>query len=106
MSITNDTKILKSLLNYQFFDENKNRLKATLFDDEVADVFQVLKEAHKKYSHDLTETDLFELWKKKYPVATRSEIDSMKELITSIQTEDPISFDIASDVIEDLWKER
>ena len=47
MSITNDTKILKSLLNYQFFDENKNRLKATLFDDEVADVFQVLKKPTK-----------------------------------------------------------
>jgi archaellum biogenesis ATPase FlaH len=104
MSITDDTKILKSLLNYQFFDENKNRLKATLFDDEVADVFQVLKEAHGKYAHDLSETDLFELWKKKYPVATRSEIDSMKDLIGSIQNVDPISFDIASDVIEDLWK--
>ncbi len=104
MAIADDTKILKSLLNYEFFDTNKNRLKATLFDDEVADIYQVINEAHAKYEHDLNEEEVFQLWKKKYPVATRAEIDSMQDIIGHIRNVEPISFDIANDVIEDLWK--
>lgn len=104
MSIADDSKILKSLLNYEFFDSNKNRLKATLFDEEVADIYQVINEAHNKYEHDLSEEEVFQLWKKKYPVATRAEIDSMRDLINHIQQVQPIAFDIANDVIEDLWK--
>ena len=88
--IADDTKILKSLLNYQFFDNNKTRLKATLFDDEVADLFQIINEAHTKYEHDLNEEEVFQLWKKKYPVATRSEIDSMKEIVNHIQNVQPL----------------
>lgn len=104
MNVADDTKILKSLLNFQFFDNNKTRLKATLFDDEIADLFQIINEAHAKYEHDLNEDEVFQLWKKKYPVATRAEIDSMKEIVNHIQNVQPISFDIATDVIEDLWK--
>lgn len=99
-----DTNILKSLLSHEFYLANKSRIRASLFEDEIEDIYEVIRDAHDKYTHDLTEEEVFSLWKKTHPVATRSEVSAMEDLIGSIKRSDRLSDDVASDVIEGLWK--
>ena len=99
-----DIQILKSLLSNSFYNENKSRLRKALFEDEVSDLYEVIVSAHEKYEHDLSEDEVFALWKKENPVATRSESTSIEDLIDSIKRTSPLSPDVASDVVENLWK--
>lgn len=99
-----DTNILKSLLSHEFYLANKPRIRASLFEDEIEDIYEVIRDAHDKYTHDLTEEEVFSLWKKTHPVATRSEVSAIKDLIDLIKRTERLSEDVASDVIEGLWK--
>jgi replicative DNA helicase len=99
-----DTNILKSLLSHEFYLANKPRIRASLFEDEIEELYEVIREAHDKYTHDLTEEEVFSLWKKAHPVATRSEVGAMEDLIGVMKRSDRLSDDVASDVIEGLWK--
>jgi KaiC/GvpD/RAD55 family RecA-like ATPase len=99
-----DTNILKSLLSHEFYLANKPRIRASLFEDEIEDLYEVIHDAHEKYTHDLTEDEVFSLWKKFRPVATRAEVSAMEDLIGHIKRSDRLSDDVASDVIEGLWK--
>lgn len=99
-----DAHILKSLLQHQFFIDNKTRVRASLFEDELEDLFEVIAEAHEKYTHDLTETEVLALWKKAHPVATRSEIAAIEDILNDMALKEPMSQDVATDVIQGLWQ--
>ena len=99
-----DTQILKSLLSNEFFITHKTRIRASLFEDEIQDLFKVISQAHEKYTHDLTEDEILALWKKDNPVATRAEISAVEDLIDSVRRAPVLSEDVAGDVIEGLWK--
>ena len=100
------TSLLHSLLSSEFFEQNKNRLKPTLFDDKCSEVFELIAEAHSKYSHDLSVTDLLAIWRSKHPAATNTEATQFTDLAVAIADADPLSPDIASDVLENLWKQE
>lgn len=100
------TSILCALLTEDFFEQNKNRLKPTLFDDRCAKVFTLIAEAHQKYGHDLTATDLLALWRSNNPAATNTEKAQFQDLVVAVVEADPISHDVATDVIENLWKQE
>jgi archaellum biogenesis ATPase FlaH len=99
-----DIQILKSLLSNAFYTDNKSRLRSVLFEDEIGDLFRVIVSAQEKYGHDLTEDEVLSLWKKANPVATRSEVVSIEDTIDSIRRTTALSPDVASDVVEGLWK--
>jgi replicative DNA helicase len=99
-----DTQILKSLLSNEFFITHKTRIRASLFEDEIQDLFKVISQAHEKYTHDLTEDEILALWKKDNPVATRAETSAVEDLIDSVRNAPVLSEDVAGDVIEGLWK--
>lgn len=99
-----DTQILKALLSNEFFTTHKTRVRASLFEDEIQDLFKVISQAHEKYTHDLTEDEVLALWKKDNPVATRAEISAVEDLIDSVRRAPVLSEDVAGDVIEGLWK--
>jgi len=60
--------------------------------------------AHEKYGHDLNEDEVFALWKKHNPVATRAETAAIEDVIDSIRSSTLLSPDVAQDVLEGLWK--
>jgi replicative DNA helicase len=100
------TSLLNSLLSADFYEQNKSRLKETLFDDRCSEVFKLIAEAHSKYSHDLTVSDILALWKAKHPAATNTDRTQFTDLVAAVADADPLSPDIASDVIDNLWKQE
>ena len=100
------TSLLNSLLSADFYEQNKSRLKDTLFDDRCSEVFKLIAEAHSKYSHDLTVSDILAIWKAQHPAATNTDRTQFTDLVAAVADADPLSPDIASDVIENLWKQE
>jgi len=99
-----DTRLMKSLLSHEFYESNKSRLRSTLFEDEIRDLYETIVEAHEKYGHDLSEDDLLTIWKVQNPVATWAEENNIQDVIDMVAKEDPVPDTIASDVIEQVWK--
>lgn len=99
-----DTNFLKSLLSYDFYQENKEKLSKQLFEEDIRDLYQVITKAHEKYEHDVSPAELLSLWKLENPVATKSERHEMADLVEDIEQAEGISSDIAKDSIEHLWR--
>lgn len=99
-----DAQIIKALLSNDFYTVNANRLGERLFGEDYQDLYSVLADAHKKYGHDITTDELFALWKTKNPVATRAETNTIEDLISDIAEAREPSRDVASDLINHLWR--
>lgn len=100
------TSLLKSLLESEFFEANRGKVKKSMFDDTYGKIYQMIAEAHAKYSHDLTPSDIMALWRAYNPAATRSEVEVTQDAVLSIVEADSLSPTIAKDVIENLWKQE
>ena len=99
-----DIRLLKSLLSYDFYTENKANLTQNLFEDEIREAYNVITQAHDKYAHDLTSGDLEALWQNNNPVATRSEADAFSQLVGLVVNVDPLSPPVVSDILHGLWQ--
>lgn len=99
-----DTQILKSLLSHDFYQTNRVKLTAKLFEDEIEDVYVTIRKAHDKFNHDLTEDEILALWKKENPVATRAEVGAIEDVLSDVRNVSPLSEDVAAEVVEGLWK--
>jgi len=99
-----DTNFLKSLMSHDFYEENKEKLSKQLFDADIKELYEVIESAHEKYQHDLQPEDLFSLWQSDNPTATKAERHQIRDLIQDVQEATGISYDIASDSIENLWR--
>jgi len=99
-----DIRLLKSLLSFEFYTENKANLTQNLFEDEIQDAYNTIVSAHEKYQHDLSASDIQVLWANNNPVATRSDTEAFNDIITDISDVDPISPLIVSDVLHGLWQ--
>lgn len=99
-----DNSIIKTLLNHQFYLDNKHKLSKKLFSDEIEELYELVVDAHSTYKHDLSSKEIFHLWKDKNPTATRTEVNAVEGVIQNIENSDSISEDIASHILEGLWK--
>lgn len=99
-----DTAMIKSLLDHDFFEGTRGKLRASLFGEEVRELYEILEAAHDKYRRHLTLDDLLLLWRTNNPVATRAELADIRDIIDDVSRQDPYQLDIASDVITTLWQ--
>lgn len=97
-----ETQLLKTLLSSSNYNENKPRLKRSIFSEEYAHLYDLLGMAHAKYQHDLSTDDLYSLWIVENPVATNAEKADTLDLIEDIRRANSLSDDVATDVIEEL----
>jgi len=99
-----DTSILKSLLNYEFYEQNKGKLNRKLFADEIRSLYTVLIGAHETFQQDLTSKELLKIWETENPVSTRAEKAEIEDVLSLVDMEEEYNPDVASDVISKLWQ--
>lgn len=99
-----DTDIVRSLLRQDTYEGCREKLRRTLFAEEVREVYDVLSAAHEKYGHDLTPKEVFAIWKAENPVATKAERNDMRDLIEDIEDAEELSGDVVIEVIDQLWR--
>ena len=99
-----DTKILKSILDKEFYTEQKPNLSPMLFAEEMREAYEIIAQAHQKYNNNLSPADIMALWKTKNPVASNADSQEFEDLITQIETTEPLSPGVVSDVVNGLWQ--
>lgn len=100
------TSLLKSLLSSEFYQENCNRVKPSIFDDTYTKLYKTIGEAHQRYSHDLSAADISAIWAVNNSTATRAEHEVFQDALTEVNAATPVSLDVAKDVIEQLWRQE
>lgn len=100
-----DHAVLRNLLSSQFYRENKSRIKADFFGDDAKDLYEILVKAHEKYDHDISTRELMALYEVQNPVATASDKAIIKDMVKTIANTEPMSEDVAADVITNMWRQ-
>lgn len=98
--------LLKNCLENLFFEENKARLRPSLFDEETREIYKTIACMHNCFGKDITALDLFAYWKSKNPSGTQAWDAAIEDHINSISNAPEIDPEIASDVIERLWRQH
>lgn len=99
-----DTTILRALLSKEFFENNKSRVHAGLFEGEMKDIFKTIKVAHERYDTDLTFSELRSLYDNENPIATNAYKANVYDLMDAMKRSEDINPDIARDLISGLWE--
>ena len=99
-----DLKILKHILNYDFYSANKHKLSPQLFEDEIRELYEVASSAHEKYQKTIDASDLLALWKVSNPVAVRAKVAVIEDITKAIANEKLYVDEVASEVIQKLWE--
>lgn len=99
-----EIELIKTLLNHEAYQSTQAKLRQSIFSEDGADLFVLLKDAHEKYDTDLKPEDLYSIWLSKNPVATTSEINEFRDNIDDLKRAEAITSGVAADVIESLWR--
>lgn len=98
--------ILKNCLDHSFFEANKEKLRAELFEDQLKDLFTTISELHEKFERSITPLELFTYWKSKNPTSTASWTEEIGDQINLIADTESMDQAVAVDVIENLWRQH
>jgi replicative DNA helicase len=101
-----DQSLLKTCLNNEFYNTNKAKLRADIFEDTTKDIYQTIASMHNKFEADISSADLFSFWKSQNPTSTQSWADEIKEQIDDINISPELNDDVATDVIENIWRQK
>lgn len=101
-----DQSLLKTCLNNEFYNTNKAKLRADIFEDTTKDIYQTIASMHNKFEADISSADLFSFWKSQNPTSTQSWEDEIKEQIDDINISPELNDDVATDVIENIWRQK
>lgn len=99
-----ESQLLKSLLSSETYKANQAKLKRSIFSDDNADLYDLLKMGHAQYDHDLSLEDLEAMWIADHPIATNSEKADFFDAISDMRRCTAISADVTGDVIAKLWR--
>ena len=99
-----EVQLIKTLLNKDTYQSTKPKLRKSIFSEDAAVIYDILKETHAKYDTDLKPDDLYSIWISENPVATTAEINDFRDTIDELKNSDFITPEIAGDVIENLWR--
>ena len=100
-----NNSLLKNCLRNLFFEENKGKLRPSLFEEETREIYNCISECHSKFNKDITPLELFSYWKSKNPTSTQAWTNSIEDIINSIGNAEPIDDEISKTVIERLYQQ-
>jgi len=100
------TELLKSLLSHDFFIDNRNYIKPSIFDDAYLKVWESIEAAQEKYQHDLSISDVSCLWLADNSTSTNAEYGILSDALEEVGRAHVLSKDVAKDVIEKLWRQE
>ena len=101
-----EKQLLKLLLNYEFFKENECRLLRTMFPEGLNKLYETIVESHKKYKTDLSEEEVFILYKENNPTITTANKTNIEFLINEIKEVAFPKKEIVSDILLGMYRKE
>lgn len=93
-----EAQLLRLLLNYNFYKDNKHRFLPEYFEGNLSKLYQLITDCHEKHKKDVSIAELKALFKSTYPATTRAQWELLEQVIDNIPPElsDEISKEILS----------
>ncbi len=101
-----EKQLLKLLLNYEFFKEYESQLLLTMFPDGLNRLYETIVEAHSKYKTDLSEDEIFILYKEHNPTITTAAKTNIEFLINEIKEVPLPNKEIIADILLGLYRKE
>lgn len=101
-----DQSLIKSCLCNDFFNKNKAKLRPSIFDDSVRDIYETIEKMHEKFEGDISSLELFAFWKAQNPTSTGAWTAEIEDQINCIDQSEKLKDNIATEVIESLWRQH
>lgn len=96
-----EKELLRLILQYNFYEENKSQIYRTIFSNEVAELFDIIVETHNKLKRNLSVAELKELYKVNYPTATKAKLDNIFFILDELPSE--IHAEVAKEVLKKAY---
>jgi hypothetical protein len=93
-----ERELLRLILNYQFYKENKNRILEGMFPSNLISLYKLICETHEKLNKDIGIIELKELYKATYPTATTAHLENVFIILDNLPKE------ISNEVCEEILK--
>lgn len=97
-------KLIKLLLNKEFYDRNRHRVARTMFAGELEPLFDTITEGHARYDRSLTLDELRVLYATLHPNATKATKNNIGELLNEVEAEGEVGPDVGEDVLQHMWR--
>ena len=97
-------ELLRSLLNYEFYQRNRDKLVEDIFTGHGKTVFLVIQKAHEKYKSDLKVEWLRKLYDVMYPASTEANTRAIAILLSDMSSVDPVPDEMAADIIAKAYR--
>lgn len=101
-----EKQLIKLLLNYEFFKENECRLLRTMFPEGLDKLYETIVESHTKYKTNLSEDEIFILYKENNPTITTANKTNVEYLINEIKDIPLPNKEIVSDILIGLYRKE
>lgn len=101
-----EKQLIKLLLNYEFFKENECRLLRTMFPDGLDKLYETIVESHTKYKTNLSEDEIFMLYKENNPTITTANKTNVEYLINEIKEVALPKKEIVADILTGLYRKE
>lgn len=96
-----EKELLRLLLQYDFYNNNKNRIAKEMFSKSLEDIYKLIVDLHEKYSRDLSITEIKELYKVNHPTITKTAWDNLCIVLDDLPKE--INDDVATEILKKAW---
>ena len=96
-------KLIRLLLNKEFYGDNKHRVLRDMFPGALASVFDTIQEGHIRYDRDMTVDELKVLHWVLNPTLTRAAKENIYNLLQDVQDDPTYGEDLGRDVLVSLW---
>jgi len=93
--------LIRLLLNYKFYNENKQQIYRTIFPPEIAELYDVICTTHDKLKKDLTVTEIKQLYRAEHPTSTKAKLDNIEYILDNLPSE--LGEDVAKEVLKKAW---
>jgi hypothetical protein len=96
-------KLLKSLMNHEFFQEKRSAIVPEMFDGEARGVFRTICAAHDKYGKTLGIDDVDAMHQMLHPTTTPASWEQIRLLLAQINSFKPFTREIAEDLVKHVF---
>lgn len=99
-----EVNILKHLLNYEFWENNKHRIPSSAFTEDCKSIYRIIEACHKKYRRTLHVQEVQAVFKSINPTISVAKLTQINSVLAAIEKADRLGEDVAQDVLEEMWR--
>lgn len=100
-------ELIQLLLNKEFFDNNRHRVRASMFEDtDYLPIYKSIIRAHEKTDDNITVQDVSALYEVDNPSETRAKTQNVRILLRELADKQPLSMDVAEEVLQSAWRQE